>query len=179
MSPPEIVELALVEMDGILRTGRKMHWRFKPRNGISPAVTRVHGIREQDVADAPDIDDVADDISMLLEDAPIVGHNVRVELDLLSKELTNWWPAAAIDTLRLARFLLPGQEKYGLERLGEVLGLGKTAAEITGGVPHSAPYDAALSALLLAFLLEPLSEDERAAALLDADILANRHGALL
>ena len=178
-SPPEIVELALVELIDLDPSGRRMHWRFRPRNGISAAATRIHGIRDQDVADAPDFVDVADDILTVLDGARIVGHNVRVEVDILGRGLPGWRPVAAIDTLRLARRLVPDQEKFGLERLGEALGLHEAAAAVTGGTPHSAPYDAVLSALLLARLLRPMSSEDRLAALLDADILGDRQGAML
>lgn len=178
-SPPEIVELALVEIMGIEMSGKRMHWRFRPRNGISAMATRVHGIHEEDLTHEPDFVDVADDLVTWMEDAPIVGHNVRVELGLLGRGLPEWRPAGAIDTLRMARQLLPNQGKHGLEWLGKALGLERLATEITGATAHSAPHDATLSALLLSHLLGPLTEEGRTAALLQADILAGPQTSLL
>lgn len=178
-SPPEIVELAIVEMEGLALTGQHKHWRFKPKGGITPVVSRIHGIWERDVADAPDLEDVVDDIFELLEDVPIVGHNVRVELDIIGRAIPDWRPAAAIDTLRVARRLLPNEKKYRLEHLGTVLGLVDKAAAATGGVAHSAPFDAALSAILLDHLLSPLADADRQAVLEDADILRKQQGSLL
>ena len=54
-SPPEIVELAIAEMKGLTLTGRRKHWRFKPKKGISPMASHIHGIWDEDVVDAPDI----------------------------------------------------------------------------------------------------------------------------
>ena len=178
-SPPEIVELAVVEMSGLGLTGRRKHWRFKPKGGITPIVSRIHGIWERDVADAPEIEDVADDLLELLEDTPIVGHNVRVELETIGRAIPDWKPVAAFDTLRMARRLLPDEPKYGLEHLGTSLGLLDAAEAATGGASHSAPFDAALSAILLEHLLSPLAETERQAAMDEADILRGQQGSLL
>ncbi len=178
-SPPEIVELAIVEMEGLGLTGRRKHWRFKPKGGITPMASRIHGIWEGDVADAPELEDVVDDVLESIEDTPIVGHNVKVELDIIGRAIPDWKPTAAIDTLRVARRLLPGEKKHGLEHLGTVLGLNDRAAAVTGGAAHSAPFDAALSAILLDHLLKPLSDADRQVVLDDADILREQRGSLL
>lgn len=178
-SPPEIVELAIAEMEGLTLTGRSKHWRFRPKNGISPIAARIHGIWDEDVADAPDLEDVVDDVLLWLEDKAIVGHNVKVEVDILSQVLEGWEPLAAYDTLKIARRLLPAEEKHGLEHLGSKLGLSRQAGEITGGKAHSAPFDAVLSALLLDHMLRDRAEDDRRAILADADILGSAQGSLL
>lgn len=178
-SPAEIVELAIVELEGFRLTGRHKHWRFKPKGGITPVVSRIHGIWESDVANAPDIEDVADDLFEWFEDAPIVGHNVRVELEIIGRSIEDWAPTSAYDTLRVARRLLPNEKKHGLEHLGTSLGLMDAARAATGGTSHSAPFDAALSAILLGHLLAPLSEADRRAILDDADILRSQQGSLL
>lgn len=179
-NPPEIIELGIVEMDGLQLTGNVKHWQFRPRREISPAVSRIHGITNDDVADAPPIEDVIDDIFLWLEESPIVGHNVRVELDALSRVLPDWKPVAAYDSLKVARALLPNEEKFGLERLGDVLGLKDAASQaVGGGAAHSGPYDAAMSAILLERLLSPLPQAERDRILMEADILNSRQGSLL
>ena len=178
-SPPEIVELAIAEVDGLCLTGRRKHWRLKPKYGISPIVSRIHGIWDEDVSDAPDLEDIADDVLMWLEDKPIIGHNVKVEVELLKEAFKEWQPVAAYDTLKLARRLLPFEEKHGLEHLGSKLGLSASAADVTGGEAHSAPFDAVLSALLFEFLLHDRSEIDRHTILRDADILGGAQGRLL
>lgn len=179
-TPPEIIELGIVEMDELRLTGQVKHWRFRPQLEITPIVSKIHGITNEDVADAPPFDDVVDDILLWLEEATIIGHNVRVELDALSRALPDWKPAAAYDTLKVARRLLPNHEKFGLERLGDALGLKDAASQaVGGGAAHSAPYDAAMSAILLQRLLTPLSAAERESVLMDADILNPRQGSFL
>ena len=131
------------------------------------------------MADAPELEDVADDILEWIEDAPIVGHNVRVELDVLTRSLEGWAPPAAYDTLKLARLLLPQTEKHGLEALGKLLQLDLKAEAVTGSLAHSALYDATLSAMLLRTLLEPLASEERSRLLALCDVVRPQQAQLL
>ncbi|MCJ9690505.1 3'-5' exonuclease [Rhizobium sp. PRIMUS64] len=169
-TPPEIIEIALLELIDLEPTGRAFHWLIKPNESISAAVTRIHGLTDADVADAPTIDDVAEDILTWTDGGVIVGHNVRVELEVISRSIPEWQPSAAIDTLKLARSLRPGLESYGLEKLGSALGLTAEAERQTGLRHHSAEFDVVLTGLLFSSLLRPLGIDSRTARARDADI---------
>lgn len=170
-TPPEIIEIALLELVELRPTGRKFHWLIKPEHPISAAVTRIHGLTDDDVADAPSIDDIAEDILTWTDKGVIVGHNVRVELDVIGRSVPGWRPSAAIDTLKLARSLRPGLDSYSLENLGAALGLTTEAEHQTGLKHHSAQFDVALTALLFTSLLDPLDRDARDTRVRDADIL--------
>jgi DNA polymerase III subunit epsilon len=178
-SPPEIVELAMLQVERLALTESKRHWFLQPERGIQPAATRIHGLTDDDVVGAPSMADIADDVVMWLEGTPIVGHNVKVEVEILSRSIPDWTPVAAIDTLRLAKALRPGLKSYGLANLGTEFGLSEQAAERTGARHHSALYDATLTALLLIHLLSPLTSEERRTALADANILNPKQGSLL
>lgn len=169
-TPPEIIEIALLELIDLEPTGRAFHWLIKPNESISAVVTRIHGLTDADVADAPTIDDVAEDILTWTDGGVIVGHNVRVELEVISRSIPEWQPSAAIDTLKLARSLRPGLESYGLEKLGSALGLTAEAERQTGLRHHSAEFDVVLTGLLFSSLLRPLGIDSRTARARDADI---------
>ena len=106
-TPPEIVEMAMLELVDLKITGRQRHWLIRPDRPIEPAATRIHRLTNADVADAPSIGDIADDLLLLLDETPIVGHNVRVEVDIISRSIPEWTPCVAIDTLKLARALRP------------------------------------------------------------------------
>ena len=174
-----IIEIGCVELNQ-KEVGSHFHQYINPLKTLTEENIRIHGITNDDVADAPPIEDVIDDILLWLEESPIVGHNVRVELEALSRVLPDWKPAAAYDSLKVARALLPNEEKFGLERLGDVLGLNDAASlAVGGGAAHSGPYDAAMSAILLERLLSPLPQTERDKILMDADILNSRQGTLL
>jgi|SRR5665213_18868 len=178
-SPPEIVEMAMIEIADLQLTGKQFHCLIRPTEPIQPAVTRIHGLTDADVAGAPSIDDVADDVLMWLDNSAIVGHNVRIELDIIARSLPDWRPAAAIDTLLLARTLKPGLDSYGLQKLGLVLGHTTQAAQMGSRGPHSALYDAALTALVFLDLIAGITQTRRDGVLRDANILDPRQGALL
>jgi DNA polymerase III epsilon subunit-like protein len=178
-SPPEIVELAMLQIDRLVLTENKRHWFVRPENGIKPAATRIHGLTDDDVVGSPDIADIADDIITWIEDTPIVGHNVKIEVDILSRSLPDWKPSSAIDTLKLTKILKPGLASYGLANLGIEFGLADEAANRTGAKHHSALYDATLTALLMIHLLSPLPVDERRRAIMEANILDPKQGSLL
>jgi DNA polymerase III epsilon subunit-like protein len=178
-SPPEIVELAVIELNDLLLTDRRRHWLVQPTQPIQPSARRVHGITDADLVGAPAIEDIAEDIMDWLSGSPIIGHNVRIELEIIARSLDEWQPSAAIDTLKLAKILRPGSASYGLENLGRELGLAGKAAELTGRGHHSALYDATLTGLIFIDLLTPLSIEQRARAIQEADILDQSQGSLL
>lgn len=177
--PAEIIELAMVEVIDKKLSGKSFHWLIKPKEPIRPSVTRIHGITDDDVVSSPTIEDVADDILTWIQDIPIVGHNVRVEVSSLKLALPDWKPTVAIDTLKMARSFHPSLSSYGLQSLGEHFGLTKKAHEISGTHHHAALYDAALAALLLIRLVEKLPENELQRALVDADYLNPKQGSFL
>jgi DNA polymerase III subunit epsilon len=178
-TPPEIVELAMLEVADLKLTGNKRHWLVRPKQPIEASATRIHGLTDDDVVGAPSIEDIAGDMLEWLEDTPIVGHNVRVELDIISRSVPDWTPRAAIDTLKLARTLRPGLPSYGLEKLGTALGYSDEAARRSESRHHSALYDATLTGLIFIDLVSTLPDDRRTAALRDANILDPRQGSLL
>lgn len=178
-SPPEIVEIALVSLAHLELQSTRMEWLVRPQVPISPAVTRIHGITDSDVADAPDIDDIADDVMTWTDGARIIGHNVRVELDAISNAIPDWQPAMAIDTLKLAKSVCPGLQSYGLERLGQHFELTEQASRISGKKHHSALYDSVLTALLFIELVTSLPEEQRNSVLIDCDLLNPSQGSLL
>ncbi len=80
----------------------------------------------------------------------MVAHNAHVDLDVLTRELPGWQPAAVVDTLKLARARLPGQPSYRLGALVDALDLARNLP--TGLRPHRAAYDALVTARLFVHL---------------------------
>jgi DNA polymerase-3 subunit epsilon len=177
-TPPEIVELAILEIVDLKFTGNKRHWLVRPKQPIAASATRIHGLTDDDVIGAPSIEDIADDVLQWLDVTPVIGHNVRVELEIISRSIPDWSPRAAIDTLKLARLLRPGLPTYGLEKLGASLGHSDEAARLSGSRHHSALYDATLTGLIYIDLVSSLPDDRRT-VLRDADILDPNQGSLL
>jgi DNA polymerase III epsilon subunit-like protein len=144
--PPRLVEFAAVPIaDG--RIGEPESWLIRPATRITWQATRVHGITNDTVADLPTFDAVADDVRAHLDGAVIVAHNAHVDIDVLTRELPGWQPAAVIDTLRLARAVLPDQASYRLGVLVDMLNLATGLPPALS--PHRATYDAMVCARLL------------------------------
>jgi DNA polymerase III epsilon subunit-like protein len=178
-TPPEIVQIGITEILDLTLGEHMWEWLVQPSAPIARTATRIHGISDDDVANAPTMDDIADDIMTWTDGAVIVGHNVRVEVDIIKRSIPDWNPVAAIDTLRLAKALMPGMESYGLERLGAALGHSSEAVRISGKRNHSALHDTVLTALVLIDLISHVPEERRNSVLMDADILNSRQGSLL
>lgn len=178
-SPPEIIELAMIDIVDLKLTGNQRHWLVRPKRPILPRVSRIHGLTDADVAHSPSIEDITDDVLQWLGQASIIGHNVRVELDIISRSIPDWKPRAAIDTLKLAKTLRPGLDSYGLEKLGVALGHSDEAAQRSDRGHHSAFYDATLTALIFIDLMTMVPAPRRANILRDVDILDPKQGTLL
>lgn len=178
-SPAEIIEIAMVEINNLSITGSQRHWLIRPELPITAIASRIHGLTNADVANAPTIDDISDSILPWIETTPIVGHNVRVEVDILKRSLPDWIPNEAIDTLKLARTLLPALSSYSLAKLGVHLGFEQEAARRSRAQHHAALFDATLTALIFVDLLKRVPETERGATLQDANILDPKQGSLL
>lgn len=178
-APPEIVELAMVQVAQGRLLDRQRHYFIRPQTPILPQVTRIHGITNEDVADAPSFEDISDDLMSWLDGAAIVGHNVKVEVDILARSLPDWTPTMAIDTLRLARLVLPSLASYSLESIGETLGHTAEAKRRSGQGHHSALFDATLTALVFLDLAARAREAGRAELVPESDILGARQGKLL
>ena len=178
-TPPEIVELAMVEVKGLRLTGESKRWLVRPATPISSLASGIHGIRNKDVEACPAFSAIASEVRAVLESGTIVGHNVRVEVDVLTRQLPGWQPAMAIDTLKLAKNTRPGLESYALSKLGGVLALAEEAAKLTGKKSHSALYDATLAALVFSRLLSEVPASRLQSTFLSADIFDEPQGSLL
>ncbi len=82
-----IVEIAIlrVEPDG---TEINKTWRVNPGMHIPEEASKVHGIYDEDVADAPTFKEIATEIYELIRDADLAGFNSnRFDVPLLAEEL--------------------------------------------------------------------------------------------
>ncbi|TWB86778.1 DNA polymerase-3 subunit epsilon [Bradyrhizobium macuxiense] len=153
-SPPDIVELALVEIQEWERIGRGYYWLLKPSKPISDIACRIHGIKNADVEASPAFCDVEADVRELLDEAILIGHNVRGDVGALRRKIPDWVPIRVLDTLRLAKRLKPGIPSYSLHRLSATLNVRLPAIKGRIGRPHSAYYDAWLTAQLFLALFK-------------------------
>lgn len=147
--PPDLVELAVVPIAGGI-IGRPACWLVKPTRPISPMATRIHGLTNQDVADAPAFADIEAEVRQALDADVLVAHNAHVDTSVLRRHLGGWQCPEVCDTLRLARRLVLGQESYKLGALVTTFALADGLPP--GLTPHRATYDALVTARLFVHL---------------------------
>jgi exodeoxyribonuclease X len=98
--PPDLVEISVVAIkDGLIAQAR--NWLVRPPRPITPMARRFHKITDDQLADAPNVADIEEDLRHALSDR--VAHNAGVDLGVLGRELPGFQPAHVLDTLKLAR----------------------------------------------------------------------------
>ena len=115
LSPAEghrIVEIGCVELLR-MRKGKSLQWYINPERDIPIEVTRIHGITNEKVADAPRFSDMVDDFLAFIGEDSLVMHNAAFDMGFLNAELLRAGhkkldSAQVIDTIPLARQKFPG-----------------------------------------------------------------------
>ncbi|GAA6113205.1 helicase C-terminal domain-containing protein [Apilactobacillus apinorum] len=126
---------------------------INPEINIPTEITKLTGISNQTVVNAPTFSEVANKIYELLEGTVFVAHNVNFDFPFLNlefqrvnhKELHN----KSIDTVTLSQLLLPTESSYKLTDLSKSL-------NIVHEHPHSSSSDALATAKILIILLHQL-----------------------
>jgi len=125
----------IVEIGAILIEKRKIrrdviwHRYLNPERPIPEETTRIHGITDEMVKDAPRFFEIADELLAFLRGATLVIHNASFDLKFLASELERagkpfFADAPVIDTLAYARRRHPGErcsldalcDRYGVDR---------------------------------------------------------------
>ncbi|WP_433194111.1 exonuclease domain-containing protein [Nocardia sp. CA-107356] len=139
-NPPEIIEIAVLLVDGPTTSDALRSWLIRPQQPVTPIVTRkVHGITNADLAACPQWQEVADEIDEALCGRVLVAHNATVERKVLTAHLPNWNPPLILDTLRLAKTVWQGLDSYALDKLIERGQL--DTSTVAGQGYHRAGYD--------------------------------------
>lgn len=130
----KIVEIGAIEMVDGKPTGKKYHQYINPERHIPKYATEVHGIDDEKVKDMPVFKDIADDFLEFVGDAPLVAHNASFDMRFINAELEQAGydeigNERKIDTLRLAKKLLPDLEKHTLDTLAEHFGVDTSERE--------------------------------------------------
>lgn len=99
---------------------------INPGQSIAPWITRLTGIDNTMVRDAPAFEDIAEDLAERLKGAVLVAHNARFDYGFLKNEFRR----AGIDystrplcSVKLSRKLFPGVKGHGLDALIRRFGL--------------------------------------------------------
>ena len=144
----EIIEIAGVKLtlDHQIEYFQEL---VRPKKKIAPSSTAIHGITNEDVADAPPIEDVLPRFSKFLGETALIAHNAPFDVGHLVfqyqvAELV-LPPVDAYCSCRLAKFAFPEFKHHSLAALTENL-------KISGRHHHQALDDAlmALDAIIAA-----------------------------
>jgi DNA polymerase-3 subunit epsilon len=111
----KIIEIACIEIDDHVPTGKNFHFFLNPEMEISQGAYDTHGISREFLVDKPKFKDVADDFLKFIENKKLVIHNAEFDMAFLNKELKEAGKSAIkadliIDTLNIAREKFPGAQ---------------------------------------------------------------------
>ena len=121
-----------------------------PGRPIDPFVVRLTGITDRMVSDAPSISKVMPRFEEFVEGCVLVGHNVHFDSSFVTAARGGTpLPNEVLDTLKLARCLVPGLKRYRLSALVAHFGVRQAPN-------HRALSDAAATAEVFKRLLKLL-----------------------
>lgn len=127
-----VIEFGAVELtvDQDFRlTGVQAHdWLIDPEVPIPREVTKITGIKDEDVAGKPVFEQRARKIYRILKDSILIAHNLAFDLAFLKLEFARCdmvWPEtiAEIDTLHISRAKLTEQRKHNLGHICHLFGV--------------------------------------------------------
>ena len=144
----KITEIAIVITDGeqILDSYTTL---VNPERSIPSEITRITGITNSMVSDAPKFYEVAKDVVEWLEGHIFVAHNVRFDYSFLKEEFARLgytFSKRQLCTVRLSRKAFPGLRSYSLGNLITHFGLSVDAR-------HRALEDATATAEIFLMIL--------------------------
>lgn len=97
---------------GFIHPGRRLEQR----------IAELTGIRDEDLQQAPSIEEILPELLDFLEDLPLLGHSILFDFSFLKKAAVNQklvFEKQAIDTLKIARKYLAKLERRSLDYLCE------------------------------------------------------------
>ena len=80
-------------------------------------IVELTGITDDMVKDAPGIEEILDEVLAFTEDLPLLGHQIIFDYGFLVQAAVNQkrkFEKYGVDTLKLCRYLMPGEEKKNL-----------------------------------------------------------------
>ena len=140
-----VIEVAALELERDLPTGRRFHEFVDPERDIPPEATRVHGMTRADLRGKPRFAEVADALLEFLGDGPLIAHNAPFDFGFLNAEFARLRRpsldrARMVDTLALAKLRFPGSPN-GLDALCRRFGI-----DLSERTSHNALLDCRLLA---------------------------------
>jgi DNA polymerase-3 subunit epsilon len=173
----EIVQLAALRMvNGRIVPDEAFETLVDPERRIPASSTKVHGISDAMVCDAPRIDTAGRAFHRFAEDAVLVAHNAPFDMAFFTRHesrIGRRFDNPVLDTVLLSAIVYGQAEDHSLDALIARLGI-----TIDPSLRHTAMGDAQVTAQALERLI-PLLEGMGLVTLHDVIAAARKHGRLL
>lgn len=121
----KITEIAILVHDGTQVVDR-YETLVNPQSSIPYSISRLTGIYDHMVENAPKFYEIAKKVVEITEDCIFVAHNVNFDYNVIRKEFQDLgfdFTRKKLCTIRLARKLIPGLPSYSLGKLCGQLGI--------------------------------------------------------
>ncbi|AWB44977.1 ATP-dependent helicase DinG [Paenibacillus sp. CAA11] len=152
-SSDKIIQVGLAIIDHDLQVTQVYGSYVNPGMPIPPFITGLTGITDEDVAQAPGIEEVMMEVVPMLDDVVLVGHNVAFDFNFLQNALdqSGYLPFTGriLDTMDFLKICFPSLTSYQLGLVSAEFGLEHDR-------PHQADSDALATALIFLKCLEEL-----------------------
>ncbi len=108
-----VIEIAALELENDLPTGRHFHTLLDPERDVPEEATRIHGFTRADLIGKPRFADIVDELLAFIGDGPLIAHNAPFDFAFLNAEFARLGlpvllPERMVDTLVLAKSRFPG-----------------------------------------------------------------------
>ena len=107
------------------------HTMVNPHREIPERIVELTGITDDMVKDAPGIDEILDEVLNFTGELPLLGHQIIFDYGFLVQAAVNQkqkFEKYGVDTLKLCRYLMPGEEKKNLSAACAYFGVAQDTA---------------------------------------------------
>lgn len=114
-----IIEIGAIRVEQGEITGEFSTF-VNPGRKLEERITELTGIREEDLAEAPELDEVFPQLLEFIGELPLLGHRILFDYSFLKKAAIDrklTFERSAVDTLKIARKHLPDLPHRNLEYL--------------------------------------------------------------
>ena len=109
-----IVEIACVELENLIPTGKKFHCCLNPERKVSEKAFKIHGFSDIFLSKQKKFSEIKDDFLDFIKEKKLIIHNAEFDLAHLNNELflcgVEKISNEVVDTLILARDKFPGSQ---------------------------------------------------------------------
>lgn len=134
-----IIEIGMIEQIHHQRTGQEYQWYLNPERKIETEALEVHGLSNEFLKDKQKFKEIADEFLEAIQDSKLVIHNAEFDIPFINKELKLCGKRLidfdrVVDTLQLARQVLPSRAQHNLEALGNYYKLDLSIRSLHGAL---------------------------------------------